>query len=335
MSTRKGKTQTDPTAKETSLENPEQNIMVTVDPETLTLQDWLTVQRQQLETIAESVGFRNTPQLSTSTLAQIIYEFYNPCQSIQQKEATAEQNIINKINSTDNVNNDHNDTITTTTNQSQKEGEPLEKLTKNNLKKRKIHETPTQMTSGLTAESIINIIDQRLANFINFQNTTASPPSLIGNRTNQPAPIDKSIFSTTTTTLQNGSHLNDENLALPAVPSTIIQRIQRGEFVNFDSLLPSNVGRASNSIISLKFDGESLSLSNNNDQSTTNILRTKNKVNDFHSWMLAWTLFYQIMVQHNSTLVHQLIKYQLFITNVFCLRPFCFSLSFEVPPWIC
>ena len=101
-----------------------------------------------------------------------------------------------------------------------------------------------------------------------------------------------------------------------AVPSTIIQRIQPGEFVNFDSLLPSNVGRASNSIISLKFDGESLSLSNNNDKSTTNILRTKNKVNDFHSWMLAWTLFYQIMVQHNSTLVHQLIKYQLFITNL-------------------
>ena len=132
MLTRKGKTQTDLTAKETSLENPEQNTMVTVDPETLTLQDWLTVQRQQLETIAESVGFRNTPQLSTSTLAQIIYEFYNPCQSIQQKEAIAEQNIINKINSTDNVN---NDTITTTTNQSQKEGEPLEKLTKNNFKK--------------------------------------------------------------------------------------------------------------------------------------------------------------------------------------------------------
>ena len=207
MSTRKGKTQTDPTAKETSLENPEQNTMVTVDPETLTLQDWLTVQRQQLETIAESVGFRNTPQLSTSTLAQIIYEFYNPCQSIQQKEATAEQNIINKINSTDNVNNDHNDTITTTTNQSQKEGEPLEKLTKNNLKKRKIHESPTQMTSGLTAESIINIIDQRLANFINFQNTTASPPSLIGNRTNQPAPIDKGIFPTTTTTLQKWQSL--------------------------------------------------------------------------------------------------------------------------------
>ena len=128
------------------------------------------------------------------------------------------------------------------------------------------------MTSGLTAESIINIIDQRLANFINFQNTTASPPSLIGNRTNQPVPIDKSIFATTTTTLQNGSHSNDANLALPAVPFTIIQRIQRGEFVNFDSLLPSNVGRASNSIISLKFDEESLSLSNNNDPSSLNPL---------------------------------------------------------------
>ena len=48
MLTRKGKTQTDLTAKETYLENPEQKTMVTVDPETLTLQDWLTVQHQQL-----------------------------------------------------------------------------------------------------------------------------------------------------------------------------------------------------------------------------------------------------------------------------------------------
>ena len=32
--------------------------------------------------------------------------------------------------------------------------------------------------------------------------------------------------------------------------------------------------------------------------------------------MLAWALFYQIMVQHISTLVQQLMKYQLFITNL-------------------
>lgn len=66
MSTRKGKTQTDPTAKETSLENPEQNTMVTVDPETLTLQDWLTVQRQQLETIAESVISKHTTTVNVN-----------------------------------------------------------------------------------------------------------------------------------------------------------------------------------------------------------------------------------------------------------------------------
>lgn len=54
MSTSKGKTQTDLTDKETSKENSEQieqNTTVTVDPETLTLEDWLNVQRTQLEGI--------------------------------------------------------------------------------------------------------------------------------------------------------------------------------------------------------------------------------------------------------------------------------------------
>ena len=40
--------------------------MVTVDPETLTLQDWLTVQRQQLETIAESVISKHTTTVNVN-----------------------------------------------------------------------------------------------------------------------------------------------------------------------------------------------------------------------------------------------------------------------------
>ena len=142
--------------------------------------------------------FQNTARLSISSLAQIIYEFYNPSQSQQQEEVTDEQNTTNNINPI-NVNND----TTTNRKQSQKEGGTLEKLPKHNSKNRKTHESSKQTTPGLTAESIINIIDQRLANYIASQKTTASSPYLIGNPTNQPAPTDKNIFSATTTTLQN------------------------------------------------------------------------------------------------------------------------------------
>jgi len=38
---------------------------------------------------------------------------------------------------------------------------------------------------------------------------------------------------------------------LPAIPSTILEKIRRGEFVNFDSLLPNNSPSDSNNLFTM------------------------------------------------------------------------------------
>ena len=43
---------------------------------------------------------------------------------------------------------------------------------------------------------------------------------------------------------------------LPAVPAKILKQIKNGEFVDFDLLLPSNIGRPTKSTVSLAFDGD-------------------------------------------------------------------------------
>lgn len=42
---------------------------------------------------------------------------------------------------------------------------------------------------------------------------------------------------------------------LPPVPMSVIQKIKKGEFVNFDNLLPENLGWPTNTSISLNLDG--------------------------------------------------------------------------------
>ena len=116
---------------------------------------------------------------------------------------------------------------------------------------------------------------------------------------------------------QNGGSSSAANLKLPAVPADVINRIRRGEFVNFDNLLPSNIGKSSSSKITITNDGERLCVANNStDSSSSNSRNFKSKVRDFFSWSLAWTLFFQIMIQFRSHLAGQLLQYQLYITNL-------------------
>ena len=60
---------------------PEQTIdpqqINTVNPKDLSLENWKTFPKEELQTIAESHGFRNTQHLSLITLASMLYEFYS------------------------------------------------------------------------------------------------------------------------------------------------------------------------------------------------------------------------------------------------------------------
>ena len=107
---------------------------------------------------------------------------------------------------------------------------------------------------------------------------------------------------------------------LPPIPSSVISRIRRGEFVNFDNLLPQNLGRPTSSAVSLSFDGDTLSLSNPLDTFSQSINNNSNhkkaRILDLCSWMLAWTLFIQAMVVFHGHLTQQLHEYQLFIAKL-------------------
>lgn len=79
--------------------------------------------------------------------------------------------------------------------------------------------------------------------------------------------------------------------ALPAIPAVVLERIRRGEFINFDLLLPNNVPSETSNSFTVSLDY--------NDQGAApcvmvrdNPRSNKNKVVDLYSWLLAWSLFF-------------------------------------------
>lgn len=70
-------------------------------------------------------------------------------------------------------------------------------------------------------------------------------------------------------------HTKQSENTLPPVPMSVIQKIKKGEFVNFDNLLPGNLGRPTNTSISLNLDGETLNVSNPQDLQDTHLGKRK------------------------------------------------------------
>jgi len=98
---------------------------------------------------------------------------------------------------------------------------------------------------------------------------------------------------------------------MPAISSSVLERIRRGEFINFDLLLPNNMPSETSNAFSLSLE--------NSDSSTSPWIvvhntnnSTKEKVFDLHSWLLAWR---QAMIIFHGHLTNQLVKYQLFVTQ--------------------
>ena len=105
------------------------------------------------------------------------------------------------------------------------------------------------------------------------------------------------------------------NINLPAIPSSILERIRRGEFVNFDLLLPNNVPSETR-------DTFTMSLNNSESGNGPRIVvqngsrSAKNKIMDLYSWFIAWSLFFQAYIIFRGHLACQLAKYQIFIAQL-------------------
>ena len=103
--------------------------------------------------------------------------------------------------------------------------------------------------------------------------------------------------------------------AFPGVPSRFITQIQRGEFVNFDSLYSSIVfGSNSKQGYSLVMDDKAES-----DMPTLSILKQsaeKRKIKNLSAWLRAWNTFMVVLLHFRPHMVSQLISYQNSITQL-------------------
>jgi len=105
------------------------------------------------------------------------------------------------------------------------------------------------------------------------------------------------------------------NHNLPAIPAAVLEKIRRGEFVNFDLLLPNNVPSEVRNTFTMSLDTSDIS------QGPKIVVRNgaqsnKIKVIDLHSWFLAWCLFFQAYIIFRGHLSCQMAKYQIFIAQL-------------------
>ena len=102
---------------------------------------------------------------------------------------------------------------------------------------------------------------------------------------------------------------------LPPIPAPVLERIRRGEFVNFDLLLPNNVPSEVRSSYAMSLN------SSDPTQGPTVVFRdnnsgTRNRVTDLHSWFLAWSLFFHACLIFRPHIADKMEKYQCFISKL-------------------
>uniref|UniRef100_A0A7M5X3I7 Cleavage and polyadenylation specificity factor subunit 4 n=1 Tax=Clytia hemisphaerica TaxID=252671 RepID=A0A7M5X3I7_9CNID len=126
---------------------------------------------------------------------------------------------------------------------------------------------------------------------------------------------------------------NRQNIAIPGIPQQQLDKIQKGEFVNFNLLLPQPAS-ASNSTQSFTLsvsedDPGSLSISGTGD-SNHRLSKGKVKVSNPQWWFLAWSLFFGAMMVFHEHLAPLLIRYQERICRFFTTYPFQCVADYDV-----
>ena len=107
---------------------------------------------------------------------------------------------------------------------------------------------------------------------------------------------------------------------LPPLSRKILEGISRGEFCNFDLLLPCTSP--------LALDEYSIQVNSGAEASLSLVPRhqTRLKVVDFHTWLTAWNLYLQAMAFYHPHLIMPLIHYQSTITK--------FASQYDFSAWV-
>ena len=140
-----------------------------------------------------------------------------------------------------------------------------------------------------------------------------------GNNNMQPSSVAQHLFPALNqidntprlhqSTITSNRHPSD---MLPSIPSNTIKKIQSGEFVNFEHLLPSAATFSTNDFaIHLNSDATA----NNNTFSITPRSASKSRIRDLHSWLLAWNNYYRTVIHFKPSLASQLAYYSSMIAQ--------------------
>ena len=109
-----------------------------------------------------------------------------------------------------------------------------------------------------------------------------------------------------------------------AIPPRLRDRICRGEFINFEELLPEAIGATSDVPIRLSvMDGEPVELLSTRKASST---ASKRRIHDLATWLEAWTTFMTVLVEASPERAVELLQYQATIVDA--------NVSFDTAAWL-
>ena len=177
-------------------------------------------------------------------------------------------------------------------------------------------------TSSATAVETNGIEDDRLsaASLPVRPINPASEQAVITHTSTQGGPVN----GATTATLQSSPSLLQP--ALPPIPSRIKEKIARGEYIDFTTILPKSMFGAQEPqsqtfTLQLNPSGDNLSFQ---PQTTTK------KITSFGAWMEAWNVYLAVRLSLNPSCAPSLVAYQRIITSANSNHPLHAWLGYDV-----
>ena len=144
--------------------------------------------------------------------------------------------------------------------------------------------------------------------------TSNAPPRLIN---------QSSIMNTIPTSLTTST-----DQLLPPVPPRIRERIIKGEYIDFATLLPNIIFSSS-----LELDSSTsftVQLPHINGNLSVDPTAKTRKITSFSYWMEAWNVYLAVCIDHMPSRAPSLVAYQRIITSVNTLHPLESWLHYDV-----
>ena len=103
----------------------------------------------------------------------------------------------------------------------------------------------------------------------------------------------------------------------PGVPSRFLQQIQRGEYVNFDSLYSAIIfGSTTKPGFSIIIDDQSEHSAPSLSLVSKSVDEKKGKIRNFSAWLRTWNTFMSVFLHFRPHLISQLLSYQDSVTQL-------------------